>query len=108
MLKSPFMGEGFTIRIFVLDGDPQGVRLIDRMNWTGLGIVFPRQKWQAILLRAFNGSSSEFNVHLSESVLARIMITVRTHPGNIPDFDVREVEARYLGSIIHCSVACPP
>lgn len=35
----------FTIRIFVPDGDPEGVRLIDRMNWTGLGIVLPREKW---------------------------------------------------------------
>lgn len=35
----------FTIRIFVPDGDPEGVRIIDRMNWTGLGIVFPREKW---------------------------------------------------------------
>jgi hypothetical protein len=34
----------FTIRIFVPDGDPDGVRIIDRMNWTGLGIVFPRGK----------------------------------------------------------------
>jgi len=37
----------FTIRIFVPDGDPEGVRIIDRMNWTGLGIVFPREKWPA-------------------------------------------------------------
>ncbi len=35
----------FTIRIFVPDGDPEGVRIIDRMNWTGRGIVFPRGKW---------------------------------------------------------------
>lgn len=35
----------FTLRIFVPDGDPEGVRIIDRMNWTGLGIVFPRDKW---------------------------------------------------------------
>lgn len=35
----------FTIRIFVPDGDPEGVRVIDRMNWTGLGIIFPREKW---------------------------------------------------------------
>jgi hypothetical protein len=35
----------FTIRIFVPDGDPEGVRIIDRMNWTGLGIIFPREKW---------------------------------------------------------------
>ena len=53
-----------------------------------------RQKWQAILMQAFNGTSSEFNVHLSESMLARIQITVRTTPGKIPDFDVRELEAR--------------
>jgi hypothetical protein len=31
----------FTIRIFV----PDGVRVIDCMNWTGLGIIFPREKW---------------------------------------------------------------
>lgn len=40
------MTDPFTIRIFVPDGDPEGVRIIDRMNWTGLGIVFPREKWQ--------------------------------------------------------------
>jgi hypothetical protein len=39
------MAVPFTIRIFVPDGDPEGVRIIDRMNWTGLGIVVPREKW---------------------------------------------------------------
>jgi len=53
-----------------------------------------RRKWQAILTEAFNGSSSEFNVHLSESMLARIQITVRTTPGKIPEFDVRVLEAQ--------------
>ena len=53
-----------------------------------------REKWQAILLQAFNGTSSEFNVQLSESVLARVLVTVRTTPGKIPAFDVRELEAR--------------
>jgi len=57
-----------------------------------------RQKWQAILMEAFNGASSDFNVFLSESVLARIHITVRTTPGAIPAFDVREVEARLVAS----------
>jgi hypothetical protein len=41
----------FTIRIFVPDGDPEGVRIIDRMNWTGLGIAFPRTKWLEIRQR---------------------------------------------------------
>ncbi|MBS0452228.1 MAG: NAD-glutamate dehydrogenase [Proteobacteria bacterium] len=53
-----------------------------------------RQKWQAILEKAFNGQGSEFNVHLSESMLARIQITVRTRPGEIPPYDVRELEQR--------------
>jgi hypothetical protein len=46
------MPDPFTIRIFVPDGDPEGIRLIDRMNWTGLGIVFPRAKWPEVQKRA--------------------------------------------------------
>jgi hypothetical protein len=46
------MGEPYTIRIFVPDGDPEGLRIIDRMNWTGLGIVFPREQWAKIRQRA--------------------------------------------------------
>ena len=34
------MADPFTIRIFVPGGDPEGLRIIiDRMNWTGQGIV---------------------------------------------------------------------
>ena len=29
------MPDPFTIRIFIPVGDPEGVRIIDRMNWTG-------------------------------------------------------------------------
>ena len=57
-----------------------------------------RQKWQDILLREFNGVSSEFNVHLSQSVLARVQITVRTKPGAIPPFELREVEQRLVAA----------
>lgn len=45
------MADPFTIRIFVPDGDPEGLRIIDRMNWTGLGIVFPREDWSDIKQR---------------------------------------------------------
>ncbi len=53
-----------------------------------------REKWQALLGQAFLATSSEFNVSLSESMLARILITVRTTPGHIPDVDERELERR--------------
>lgn len=39
------LADPYTIRIFVPNGDPQSVRIIDRMNWTGQGVVFPREKW---------------------------------------------------------------
>jgi len=32
----------FSIRIFLPDGTPDGLRIIERSNWTGLGIVVPR------------------------------------------------------------------
>jgi len=41
----------YTIRIYVEDGDPEGVRIIDHMNWTGQAVVFPREKWAAIRSR---------------------------------------------------------
>ncbi|MCC6611267.1 MAG: NAD-glutamate dehydrogenase [Burkholderiales bacterium] len=53
-----------------------------------------RRKWQAILAQAFAGDASDFGVFLSESALARVLITVRTTPGAVPQYDVREIEVR--------------
>lgn len=32
----------FSIRIFVTNGDPDGLRIVERSNWNGLVMVFPR------------------------------------------------------------------
>jgi len=56
------------------------------------------KNWRAILEKSFNGASSDFNVFLSESVLARILITVRTAPGKIPDYDAADIERRLIGA----------
>ena len=51
------MSKGYTIRIYVPDGDPEGVKIIDQFNWTGKGLAFPRHKWQHIRQRAeFSGT----------------------------------------------------
>jgi glutamate dehydrogenase len=55
-----------------------------------------RERTQQILMQAFNGTSSEFTLHLSNSALARVLITVRTKPGSVPGFDVREIEKRIV------------
>ncbi|HWP30896.1 MAG TPA: GIY-YIG nuclease family protein [Fimbriimonadales bacterium] len=34
--------QGFSVRIFMPSGDPEGLRIVEKSNWTGQGIVFPR------------------------------------------------------------------
>jgi hypothetical protein len=45
------MSDPFTIRIFVPDGDREGIRLIHRFDWTGLGSFFPRANWADVRAR---------------------------------------------------------
>lgn len=35
----------FSLRIFVADGDPDGLRIVERSNWVGRSLVFPRAAW---------------------------------------------------------------
>ena len=55
-----------------------------------------RKRMQAVLMEAFDGASSEFDVQFSESALARIQIIVRTRDATIPPFDVAELEQRIV------------
>lgn len=42
----------FSLRIFVADGDPDGLRVVERSNWVGKAIVFPRALLPKIKQRA--------------------------------------------------------
>jgi glutamate dehydrogenase len=53
-----------------------------------------RRKWQAILAETFTGDAAEFDAFLSQSMLARVHIVVRTTPGQIPAVDVAALEGR--------------
>jgi len=55
-----------------------------------------RERMQDILLRAFEGVNVEFNVRLSESVLARIHFIIYTKPGETPEYDEEEIEGRLV------------
>jgi glutamate dehydrogenase len=67
-------------------------------------VFVPREKFntdlrvrvQNLLQAAYHGTGVEFTPQLSESMLARIHITVRTEPGHVPDVDVNELEARIV------------
>jgi hypothetical protein len=41
----------FSIRIFVPDGDPDGLRLVEKSNWTGIGVVFNRTNYKQVVGR---------------------------------------------------------
>jgi hypothetical protein len=45
------VGEPYTIRVFVPDGDPEGTKVVDLLNWTGVGVAFPRSAWEAVRAR---------------------------------------------------------
>ena len=38
----------YTIHIYVPNGDPEDVKVISKMNWTGKGLVFPRSSLQQV------------------------------------------------------------
>jgi glutamate dehydrogenase len=52
-----------------------------------------RMKIQEILKRHLHGTTAEFNVRLSEALLARIHILVRSSPRDTPDYDIHAIEA---------------
>jgi hypothetical protein len=41
----------FSIRIFVPGGDPDGLRLVEKSNWTGVGVVFNRSNFKQVVGR---------------------------------------------------------
>jgi glutamate dehydrogenase len=58
-----------------------------------------RLKLQEILKRALNGTSTEFNVQLSDSVLARIHMLVRTSPSAHHPVDLKALEAEVATAV---------
>ena len=48
---SDFQQRPFSIRIFVPDGDPDGLRLVEKSNWTGVGVVFNRTIYKQVVNR---------------------------------------------------------
>jgi hypothetical protein len=36
------MTKPFSVKIFLADGDPAGIKVVEKSNWTGVGLVFPQ------------------------------------------------------------------
>ena len=42
----------FSITLFMPDGDPDGLRLVEKSHWTGVGVVFNRTNYKQVVTRA--------------------------------------------------------
>ena len=42
---------GFSVRIFMPTGEPEGLRIIEKSNWTGRGLFFPRSIYSQVRSR---------------------------------------------------------
>lgn len=40
------MSKPYTIRLFIPEGDPSTFKIIDKMNWTGIGLEISRTAWE--------------------------------------------------------------
>ena len=38
------MPAAFSMRVFMPQGEPQGLRIVEKTNWTGVGLIFPRSR----------------------------------------------------------------
>jgi len=43
---------GYSVRIYLPSGEPEGLRIVEKSNWTGQGLVFPRSLFPEIRRRA--------------------------------------------------------
>lgn len=50
----------FSLRIFVADGDPDGLRIVERSNWIGKAVVFPRALLPKVKLREEFGQTGVY------------------------------------------------
>jgi len=51
---------GFSVRIFIPSGEPDGLRIIEKSNWTGQGLVFPRPVYPDARKRAELGKAGVY------------------------------------------------
>lgn len=43
--------KAFSVRIFIPSGEPEGLRIVEKSNWTGQGVVFPRAQYPEVRKR---------------------------------------------------------
>jgi Domain of unknown function (DUF4357) len=50
-MKIEDVHKSFSIRIFLADGSPSGLKFVEKSNWSGLGVVCPRPRFSSVKTR---------------------------------------------------------
>lgn len=51
MSQPQFNASAYSVRLFMPHGDPDGLRIIDQPNWSGVGVAFPRGAYKEVSKR---------------------------------------------------------
>jgi hypothetical protein len=119
---APAGAPGASIRIYLADGTPEGLRLVEKSNWTGLGIVSSRSQYgQArkrdefgrpgvyVLVGPGSDALPEIYVGEAEELRSRVdshqqskdfwtrVVAFISKDGNINKAHVRYLESRLIG-----------
>jgi len=95
--------------ILALEAKP-GIRMFVRRDaferFISAMVFVPRERFstelrrqiQSIAEKAFNGTISAFSTQITEAPLARLHLTIKTTPGDIPAFDLTKIESQIARS----------
>ena len=65
----------FSIKLFLVDGTPEGLRIVEKSNWTGLGLVCTRTQYSDVRTRPeFDGAAVYVLLGPGNSSLPRVYI----------------------------------
>lgn len=113
----------YSVRIFLPTGNPEGLRVIEKSNWSGIGLAFPRSRLKAVikkqhralessgvyvllgpptdkLPRAYIGESDDLGTRLVSHAAAKDfwnqVVAFTSKDENLNKAHVRHVEARLI------------
>lgn len=67
--------DAFSIKIFLVDGTPDGLRIVEKSNWTGVGLVCTRSQYGSVRTRPeFQAAGAYVLIGPGESVFPRIYV----------------------------------
>jgi hypothetical protein len=121
-IPAPAGAAGASIRIFLADGTPEGLRLVEKSNWTGVGIVCPRSQYtdarqrgefgrpgvyvlvgpgESALPQVYIGEAEELRSRLDNHQQNKDfwtrLVAFTSKDGNINKAHVRYLESRLIG-----------